>query len=234
MILNIAHRGASGYVLENTMEAFEKAIELGCDGIETDVQMSRDGILVLIHDEKIDRTTTGIGYVKDHTFEELHALGIPSLEELLILAKRHKIFLNLELKNSVVAYEGLEEKVIDMVIAYDMVKQVILSSFNHYSVVKCKKLKPAIEVGLLYVEPLYEAEKYCLNAGANAIHPNFRTLNQEIVEAAHMSGIKVHPYTINEEKDIEYMIELGVDMIISNYPDRVKKLLEDVTKWSAS
>lgn len=225
MTLNIAHRGASGHAPENTMVAFEKAIELGCDGIETDVQISKDGVLVLIHDERVDRTTTGTGYVKAHTFEELDALGVPALEELLILAKKHGILLNLELKNTIVQYPLLEEKVIHMIMDYGMEKQVILSSFNHYSMVKCKSIQPTIETGLLYIEPLYETEKYCLNAGANAIHPDYRTLNKEVVAAAHAKGIKVNPYTINEKADIAYMIEIGVDMIISNYPDRVKEQL---------
>lgn len=227
MTLNIAHRGASGYVLENTMEAFEKAIALGCDGIETDVQISKDGKLVLIHDERVDRTTTGTGYVKDHDFEELKALGVPLLEDLLVLAKKHGILLNLELKNTLVQYPGLEEKVIRMIMDYGMETQVIISSFNHYSMVKCKRLAPQIQTGLLYIEPLYEPEKYCLNAWADAIHPDYRTLNKEVVAAAHDKGVKVHPYTINEESDIDYMIEIGVDMIISNYPDRVKKQLEN-------
>lgn len=226
MTLNIAHRGASGHASENTMEAFKKAIALGCDGIETDVQLSKDGVPVLIHDERVDRTTVGTGYVKDHTFEELAALGVPSLEQLLALGKKHEMVLNLELKNTIVQYPQLEEKVIGMVMDYGMEKQVVLSSFNHYSMVKCKAIKPEISTGLLYIEPLYEPEKYCLNAGANAIHPDYRTLNKEVVTAAHARGVKVHPYTINEEKDIDYMIKIGVDMIISNYPDRVKKQLE--------
>lgn len=225
MSLNIAHRGASGYRKENTIEAFELAIHLRCDGIETDVQLSKDGIPVLIHDEKVDRTTIGKGFVKDFTAKSLQLLGVPLLEELLVLAKKNSVLLNLELKNSSVLYPGLEEKVIELVHKYDMRESILLSSFNHYSIVKCKALDSKIEAGVLYVEPLYQPEKYCQGVGANAIHPHYRTLNYEIVKKAHNAGIKVNPYTINEEEDIRYMIELGVDMIISNYPDRVKECL---------
>ena len=160
MIFNIAHRGASGYELENTMEAFEKAIELGCDGIETDVQLSKDGIPVLIHDETVDRTTEGNGFVKDFTFNELREMGIPSLEQLMILAKLNHIVLNLELKNGIIIYKELEEKVVNIIKKYRMEQSVILSSFNHESMIKCKELDSSIMTGLLYIENLHKPEKY--------------------------------------------------------------------------
>ncbi len=223
MIFNIAHRGASGYELENTMEAFEKAIELGADGIETDVQLSKDGIPVLIHDEKVDRTTKHSGLVKDFTFEELKNMGVVSLEELMILAKLNYIVLNLELKNGNLPYEGLEEKVINIVKKYKMENQVVLSSFNHNSMIKCKSLDSSIMTGVLYVSQLYMPEKYCVNVGADALHPHHCAVNNEMVKAAHEKCKKVHVYTVNEEDDIRKMVDMKVDMIISNYPDIVRK-----------
>ncbi len=225
MIFNIAHRGASGYEAENTMEAFEKAIELGCDGIETDVQLSKDGIPVLIHDETVDRTTTSSGFVKDFTCSELRDMGIPSLEQLMILVRLNHIILNLELKNGIVLYKELEEKVITIIKKYHMEQRVILSSFNHESMVKCKQIDASIMTGLLYIENLVHPEKYCKYVGADALHPNYRVVNKKMVEAAHEQYIKVNVYTVNEEEDIQRMIELEVDMVITNYPDRVRKYL---------
>lgn len=225
MIFNIAHRGASGYELENTMRAFERAIELGCDGIETDVQLSKDGIPMLIHDETVDRTTTKSGYVKDFTCSELLDMGIPSLEQLMILAKLTHIILNLELKNNIIPYKDLEEKVIGIIKKYHMQQSVILSSFNHESMVRCKQIDSSIMTGLLYVENLIHPEKYCKEVGADAIHPHYTSVNKQVVKAAHEKYIKVNVYTVNEEEVIENMVRVGVDMIITNYPDRVNKCL---------
>ncbi len=225
MVLNFAHRGASGYYAENTMLAFGKAIEMGCDGIETDVQLSKDGVPVLIHDETVDRTTHKKGYVSDFTFSELAELGIPSMEQLVVLAKRCSKLLNIEIKNGRSWYEGIEEKVIGIIKKYDMTHKTILSSFNHYSMVKCKMLCKEIETGLLYVEALYQPEKYCGYVGADAIHPNYIVLNKQIVKDVHEAGYKVHPYTVDDQSVMCGLIEMGVDMIITNYPDRLSRIL---------
>lgn len=126
MVINYAHRGASGYCPENTMASFRKAVELGCDGVETDVQMTSDGVMVLIHDEMVDRTTDGKGLVKSFSYKALRSLNagdneaIPTAEELLIFAKENNIRINFELKTGIVIYPGIEEKLIDMVYRYDM------------------------------------------------------------------------------------------------------------------
>lgn len=226
MVLNFAHRGASGEYPENTMLAFEKAIEMGCDGIETDVHLSKDGALVLIHDETVDRTTSAKGYVGDFTAEELSRLGVPSLEQLLVLAKHWHIGLNIEIKNGRTWYDGIEERLIETLKKYHFTNQTILSSFNHYAMVKCKMLCPEIKTGLLYIEALYKPEKYCAYVGADAIHPNYIVLNQQVVDEIHACGFKVHPYTVNSERAMNSMVKLGVDMIITNYPDRLKLLLK--------
>jgi glycerophosphoryl diester phosphodiesterase len=226
MVQNCAHRGASGDYPENTMLAFEKAIEMGCDGIETDVHLSKDGVLVLIHDEKVDRTTSEKGYVADYPFAELNKLGIPSLEQLIVLAKRHNIFLNIEIKSGLQWYENIEEKLIETLKRYHFIDHTILSSFNHYAMVKCKMLCKEIKTGLLYVEALYKPEKYCAYVGADAIHPNYIVLTKQIVDEIHSYGFRVHPYTVNSKKAMLSMIEIGVDMIITNYPDKLKNLLK--------
>lgn len=226
MVLNFAHRGASGYYPENTMLAFGKAIEMRCDGIETDVHLSKDGIPVLIHDETIDRTTSKRGYVEDYNFNELAELGVPSLEQLLMLTKRCNILLNIEIKNGRAWYENIEEKVIHLLKKYKMIDKTIVSSFNHYSMVRCKELCKELRTGLLYIEALYKPEQYCKYVGADAIHPSYIVLRRQIVEAAHEAGIKVHPYTVNDAGDMLRLIDMGVDMIITNYPDRLSGILK--------
>ncbi|WP_290369680.1 glycerophosphodiester phosphodiesterase family protein, partial [Peribacillus simplex] len=145
MTLIFAHRGSAGTHPENTMSAFKEAARVGADGIETDVQLSKDGEVVIIHDEKLDRTTNASGYVKDRTLMELKTLNasathkgklgkekIPTLEELFIWLYDNQLFCNIELKNTLFLYPGLEEKVIRLIRTYEMEERVILSSFNHY------------------------------------------------------------------------------------------------------
>jgi glycerophosphoryl diester phosphodiesterase len=240
LVVNYAHRGASGYYPENTMLAFEKAIELGCDAIETDVQMSKDGELILIHDEMLDRTTNGSGFVKDYNSKELNKFNagkwlnskykhikIPTAEELILLAKEKNIKINFEIKTGIVMYPHIEEKLISLIFKHNMQEKVILSSFNHYSVVNCKEISKEIKVGLLYMEGLYKPEVYCKFVGANALHPFFYAVNSDIIKAAKNDGFEVNTFTVNEEIYMMNLIIAGVDGIITNYPDKLKKLLED-------
>jgi len=238
MIINYAHRGASGYFPENTMLSFRKAIELGATGIETDVQMTSDGVLVLIHDENISRTTNGLGLVKDFTYGSLNKLDagswfndnynsekIPTAEQLIVLAKSNNMLLNLEIKNGEVTYPGIEEKLIKMLYKYNYADKVMLSSFNHYSMVHCKEISKEIKTGLLYMSGLYQPEIYCKHTGADALHPYFRSINKEIIDNAKKRGLLVNPFTVNEEAHMKNLIISGVDGLITNYPDKLKKIL---------
>lgn len=239
MTLNFAHRGASGYYPENTILAFEKAVELGCDGIETDVQLTKDGITVLCHDEKIDRTTNGTGFIKDYTYSELcqfdagikfgdtfRDLRLPVLDDILRLAKDTGLIVNLELKNNIIEYEGLEEKVIDKIRYYGLQGKIIISSFNHYSVMKCRKLDSEIKTGFLYSNSLYDPGFYGSHAGVNALHPNYNTLKGDVIENIHSHGLEINTYTVNSEEHMKLLIESKVEGIITNYPDILSKLLK--------
>ena len=162
MTLNIGHRGFSGLYPENTMLSFQKALEAGVDGFEFDTHLTKDGEIVVIHDEKIDRTTNGTGFVKDYTYEELKQFDAsscspasmastisPALREYFELTKGMNLMTNIELKNSIIWYDGMEEKVIAMIREYGVEEQIVLSSFNHYSIMKCKKLAPELKCGFL-------------------------------------------------------------------------------------
>lgn len=238
MTVNYAHRGASGYYPENTLISFEKAIGMGCGGIETDLHLTKDGVLVLIHDEKISRTTNGTGWVKDYSYKKLSKLDagswlskefcgerIPTAEELICLVKDKDIIINFELKNGIVPYEGMEEKTIDLIHKYNMQHKVILSSFNHYSMARCREISEGIKTGVLYEEGLYKPYNYAKTAGANAIHPNYQVINEEIVKESKAAGIDVNIYTVNDEKHMRHFVNMKVDGIITNYPDKLHKVL---------
>jgi glycerophosphoryl diester phosphodiesterase len=240
MTINFAHRGASGYYPENTMIAFEKAVELGSDGIETDVQMTSDGVLVLIHDEMVNRTTECVGFVKDYTYNEIRKLNagswfsteysgikIPSVEELILFSLEKDVIINFEIKNEIVNYNGIEEKLIELIQRYNIQDRVILSSFNHYSAVKCKEISKDINTGVLYYEKLYKPQDYARSVFADALHPYFYSLNKEIIKEIREEGIMINTYTVNDTNYMKYFVENRVEGIVTNYPDKLKKIIDD-------
>ena len=234
-ILNIAHRGYSGKFDENTMIAFRKAIEYKADGIETDVQLSKDNVPVIIHDETLDRTTEGKGYVKDYTLAELKRFrtknggGIPTLTELLeLVADSNLEVLNLELKNSIFPYEGLEEKVLAMIYKYNFKEKIIISSFNHLSLVKVRKLDKEIRLGALTDSTLANVPKYLKDISVQCYHPCFPSiLNEEYMKEIKEAGIIVNPYTVNEEEHMKMVMKFKVDSIITNEVERLYNLLKE-------
>lgn len=239
-IINFAHRGASGVCPENTMAAFRRGLELGATGIETDVQLTADGKLVLIHDEELSRTTDGSGFVKDKTLAELKALDagswfgakfrgerLPALEELLELLQDTDTVLNIELKNTTFLYPGMEEKVIAAVREFGMSSRVVLSSFNHYSLVTCKALAPDIRTGILYGDGLYRPWDYAATVGAEALHAYHYAVLPEFVAEAAEHGVRYHPFTVNEPQRMKELMKAGVAGIITDYPDVLATLLAE-------
>ncbi len=236
-----AHRGASKQAPENTMAAFRKALELGAGGIELDVHLSRDGHIVVTHDELVNRASNGKGYVKDKTLDELRLLDfgswfspayanekIPELEDVLKLIEGWDGILNIELKNGPVFYPGLEQAVLDMLSKYNMISRTIISSFNHYSLVEIRRLNSEIRTAPLYVAGIFEPWNYAKKLGAGAIHPLFYNIVPQVMEGCKLNGIKVHPYTVDEPEYIRAMIAAGVDGIITNVPDIVLKILREM------
>ncbi|MGL4654838.1 MAG: glycerophosphodiester phosphodiesterase [Sarcina sp.] len=234
MTLNIAHRGFSALYPENTMLAFKKAKEEGfCDGIELDVQLTKDNVPVIIHDEKLERTTGASGLVTDLTYNEIRKLNaglnekIPTLEEYLEFAKENNIYTNLELKNSVLKYEGLENISLELIYKLGLEKDVIISSFNHESMIKVKEIDKNIKTGLLYDCLLFNPQKYCKTCNADAMHPDYRSLllSKRSLKNMLENGIEVNSYTINKEKHMLKFIEEGISAIITNHPDKLYNLL---------
>ncbi len=238
-----AHRGASGYAPENTLEAFALAIRQGADGIELDVQLSSDGIPVVIHDETVDRVTEKTGWVKDYTLKELKELTvlkdkfpgyaqskIPTLKEVLEAVKPSGIQVNIELKTGIYWYPEIEKKVAEIVEATGMKEKVIYSSFNHYSIQKIKGIVPDAETAYLYSDVILNVEDYARKTNVDGLHPAvYHVKMADFLQEYLKSGLKVRVWTVNEKEDMKELTEAGVTAVITNYPDiavRVRKVLQ--------
>ncbi len=225
-ILKIGHRGAAGYEPENTLASFKKALDLGVDVIELDVHACKTGELVVIHDDKVDRTTNGKGYVTEKTFEELRFLNagkgqkIPKIEEVLDLLK-NRVIVNIELKGAKTA-----EPVFKIIEAYLIEKNwkkknFIVSSFNHPELKKFKNLMPEIKTCACLTGIPIDYAEFAKKAAADFVSLNMEFVNKEFVDDAHNRGLKVYVWTVNDSDDIEKMKALKVDGIFSNFPDRL-------------
>lgn len=242
--LLFAHRGFSGKYPENSPLAFQKTVEeTDAVGIESDVHITKDGELIIFHDATLERTSNGVGFIKDHTYEELLQLDIGSwmspefagqhiwtLDQLLDFCDETNMLLNMELKNYEVFYEGLEQRVADAINAHKMADRVFVSSFNHISMQYFKEICPEIETGLLYDKPYLDMEHYIARSNADNMHPRYMLLQYqpELMQLYHGNNMKVNTWTVNEESDMRDMIERGVDCIISNYPDVLCRVAEEM------
>ncbi len=230
-----AHRGVSGDYPENTMEAFEAALRSGAAGIELDVQLTKDGELAVIHDEQIDRTTDGIGYIKDFSYDQLKRFdagswfsskfegsSIPTLKNVFDWAVMpgNDLTINIELKNDQLPYEGMEEKVLDLIEQYKLEERIIISSFNPESLKKVRSLQKTIEIGYLIIGIPENAVETAKKIGANAIHcqPEFAlsSFGQEAIE----KGFPLRVYTVNDPHEQNPLLEAGVEVIMSDFPER--------------
>ena len=238
-----AHRGASAYAPENTVEAFALAMEQGADGIELDVQMTKDGQVVVIHDETIDRVSDGTGAVRDYTLEELKKFHfsnhmenyenavIPTLKEVLDLIKSSNMLLNIELKTGIYWYPNLEEKTMELVKEAGMEDRVIYSSFNHYSIKKILELNPHAECAFLYSDVILNVDKYAKNAGVCGLHPAVYHLKMaEFLKEYQESGLKVRVWTVNKKEDMEKFIKEDLEAVITNYPDKALEIRNSLQK----
>lgn len=234
-----AHRGCSQMYPENTLLAFEKAAGLlGLEGIELDIQLTKDGEMVVIHDERVDRTTEGIGFVKDYTLSELKRFHIyaddnpsqkvPTTEEVFdLVGQRMKegMKLNIELKTSVFPYPGIEEKIVDLVHRRGMEKNVIYSSFYALSLERIRELDPGAEIGVLdsKVSDCLFKLKGC---GANALHPYWRGMD---LPAERVKGYPVRAWLTGHlyperptgtRLDLEELERLGITDVFLNEAER--------------
>ncbi len=235
-----AHRGASGYAPENTLEAFQKAIDLNADGIELDVQMTKDGQLVIIHDETVNRVSDTSGWVKDFTYEEIKKLNvnkkfpeygkvtIPTLEEVYLLIQDTELVINVELKNGIVFYENIEEKVMELTKKMGLQERTVYSSFNHYSVMKMKQLDASVKTGFLYEDGYLDMPEYASKHGVEALHPALYNLQYpNFIKDCKIRNIDVRAWTVNKIEDMEMLCESEINAMITNYPDLGRKVVDE-------
>lgn len=218
------HRGYSGKYPENTMLAFKKAYEIGADGIECDVQRSKDGVLVISHDPDLKRIVGENKYIKDLTYNELSRYNfsnmkeynekIPTLESLLIYAKDKDLILNLELKTDDFRYSGIERQTLNMVRKYDMEDQVIFSSFNFNSIDRLIKLKTSSDCAYLVGKNIFNFFK-AQRSGLN-MHPSLVLLKKMPFFDNLTKNIKLRIWTVNEGEDIKEMLDRKIEAIITN------------------
>lgn len=233
-----AHRGACAYAPENTIPAFELTLKMGVDGVEIDVQRTADGQLVVIHDETINRTSNGVGRVVDLTLEELRRcdftngfagrrnVKIPTLHDALDVFRGTDITVNVELKNNIEMYPGMEHEVVHAVNEMGMGGQVLYSSFNHFSLANLRGSVARENIALLLTDGIYDPWAYADWFGAGALNPDYRALQQpSYVWLAHERGIKINAWTVNKDEDAIRLRDLGVDSIMTDFPDRVGEAL---------
>lgn len=232
-----AHRGSSATHPENTMAAFREAYRTGADGIELDVHLSKDGIPVVIHDEQIDRTSDGTGWVKDYTLQQLKRFDfgspfsgrfrgerIPALREVLEWCRSKPILLNIELKTDEIRYPGIEWKVVSLIQQYQMDQRVILSSFNHDSLIEARRIHPVIETAALFAEWLYKPWEYARSIGADGLHFHWLAASPELLHGAAQAGMPVRLYTVNDELKMRYFIRSGYAGIFTDWPEKAMKV----------
>jgi len=245
MPLILGHRGVPVSAPENTLAGFRKAIEMGSDGIELDVHLSRDGQIVVIHDERLERTTDGTGLVAQKSLAELAELDaaakfpggaevqrIPTLDQVLDEVGDACRLINIEIKSGVVLYPGIEDKLVELVHRRGVARRVIFSSFNHYCLVELKRLAPEMAIGLLYMGALVDPWHYAVQIGAQALHPVHFTVFPEFVAGAHAAGVQVNAWTCDNPADIRRMLVSGVDAIITNDVSLALRMREEESKQS--
>ncbi len=243
----ISHRGANFFAPQNTLPAFEKSLEIGVDGFETDVHLTKDGVPVLCHNYTINATSDKKGNITDYTYSELREFDfgkyfspsykgtkIPSVDEFLTLVASSDIkVLNIELKSPKESGESeIVTKTIDLVRRYELTDRLIISSFNPDLLLEAKRYAPECRTGLLYSPNHIVAWKiskdpvaFAKEIGADALHPHSIYVTRRYVEKAHAENIIVNPWTVDSPKSIEKMLNCGVDGIITNHPDLVKHLI---------
>ena len=240
--LVFAHRGASAYEPDNTIEAFELAHKMGADGIELDVHLTADGEVVIFHDNTLDRATNGRGSIPEYTLAELKAIDvgygffrgqrkgykIATLDEVYELVSPLDMIVNVEIKANVPEIVKACDTIAKR---HKMSEKIIYSCFNHYQIRRVKEEIPNAFIAPLHGFNLLDPWDYCLKIGAGATHPDKAVIKQvpDFVKNCHDKGIRVHAWTADRPEDIQFLLDNGVDVIMTNYPD-VAIELRDNTK----
>lgn len=236
----IAHRGASGHAPENTIAAFQRAVELGARFIETDLQLTRDARFVAIHDRTLDRTTNGHGAVRDSTLAELKQLDagmwfdrpfagerIPTLEEVLAFAREHDVVFYLELKYE--AAWGMHHALAAAIQNSGNAARTIVISFDPGTLKALRQLDASSMMGLLVEGARPDLVKAAVGVGARQLCPRWDLVTRDLVEEAHRADLQVVTWTVDEAGQMRAAIDAGVDGVMTDLPDRLRAVVEDMT-----
>jgi glycerophosphoryl diester phosphodiesterase len=235
----IAHRGASGHAPENTLAAYERAVQLGAGFIETDLHLTRDARFVAIHDATLERTTNGRGNVHDFTLAELRQLDagmwfdrefmgqrIPTLEEVLKFGKEHDVIFYLEVKYD--SALGMHSSLVAALNrAGDAARSIVISS-DESTLAALRQVDSALMMGFLCERPECDQPKIAIELGVRQICPRFDLVTTDLVDAAHRLDLQVAAWTVDDPAQIRQMVAAGVDGIMTNFPDRLQAILEDM------
>jgi glycerophosphoryl diester phosphodiesterase len=226
------HRGARGYAPENTVESFRKALELGADGVEMDVHLSRDGEVVVIHDDTVDRTTDGTGAVGSMTLAQLKRLDagvrfgkewagarIPTLTE--VFEALGRVNLRIELKHSGKVYPGIEQRLVSQVEDAKMKSLVEVTSFDYDAIEAVKGVGRGLRTGIIVHGKVRWFAPIAKGLGSTWVHARSDLLTGEDSEAAHREGLMLGVWTVNDEEGARRAVEIGADGVTSDFPDRV-------------
>lgn len=240
----ISHRGANRLAPQNTIPAFKKSLEIGVDGFENDVHLTKDGVLVVCHNYDVDHTSNGSGNIADMTFEELRKLDfgsyfspefagtqIPTLDEFLELCGSLKV-INIEIKKPPVENSDIAKRTIDKVAEYGLLDTLLISSFDDKVLLDCRDYNPAVKTALLYspdspiIDRVFDDPfGFAKSLGCAAVHPLVLYVDEDYIEEAHSLGLMVNPWTVDKEFAIEKLNAIGCDGIITDLPDLARKVI---------
>ena len=244
----IAHRGANKYAPQNTLPAFEKAVDLNSDGTETDVHLTKDGYVVICHNPTVDEMSNGTGKIVDYNFEDIRKLDfgkkfssefegtpLPTLEEYLECMEKAECIkiINVEIKPNKNEREELVSKTIDAAKRHGVFDKLLISSFDYKMLKEAKRVDPSCKTAYLY--PTYASMlmiwgffsfTLAKSIKCDALHPHKGFISKRTIDKAHKKGMTVNAWTVNEEQDILALIEKGVDGLITDRPDYVREVIE--------
>lgn len=236
----LAHRGIPTQAPENTLPAFRAAVTAGVDGIELDVQETADGVAIVRHDFDLERTTDGEGYVWEHTWDEISRLNaahrrsggypptpVPRLDEVLDLIPGDML-INIEIKSRHWRPTGIEAKVVDLVRKHNLIEQAMISSFNPMVLLKVRRLEPELALALNWwdedVPWLLRQPRLLGLVRPDCLHPSLALVTPQVVDRAHLRGMRVNVWTVNNRPMIEYLRSIGVDGIFTDFPELVAEV----------
>jgi glycerophosphoryl diester phosphodiesterase len=235
----IAHRGASGHAPENTLAAFERAVALGAGFIETDLHLTRDARFVAIHDPTLERTTNGKGNVRDSSLAEIRKLDaglwfdrefmgqkVPTLEEIVEFAAKHDVIFYLELKYE--AAWGMHHSLVGALQKSGGAARSIIISFSEPTLTALRQVDPSAMMGLIFDEANQDHTKAGIELGVRQLCPQYSLVTNEMVEQAHALDLQVATWTVDDAATMRAMIAAKVDGIMTNFPDRLQAVLEDL------